>query len=232
MPVHLTFDLAASACALAMTAGVYLWRLRAMTGGLADRLPTGYFAALVGGAALGAFALGTANLWLSGLPIVGRSILGGLAGAILAIELWKARAGVRGSTGIVFVPGLATTIAIGRLGCFNAGLADQTHGIATALPWGVDFGDGIARHPVQLYESAAMVLFLAWLLAALARRSQLAVTRGFYLFIGWYALQRFAWEFLKPYGPLFGPFNIFHVTCAALLVYAAVMSRKPVHVPA
>ena len=49
---------------------------------------------------------------------------------------------------------------------------------------------------------------------------------GFYLMTGYYALQRFAWEFLKPYAALIGPFNIFHLTCAALLVYAALMIRK------
>jgi phosphatidylglycerol---prolipoprotein diacylglyceryl transferase len=35
-------------------------------------------------------------------------------------------------------------------------LSDKTDGIATNLPWGVDFGDGISRHPTQLYE----ILFL------------------------------------------------------------------------
>ncbi len=232
MSVHLIFDLIASGLALAMTLSVYFWRIRDMTGDLADRLPGGYFAALIFGAILGAYGLGTVNLWLSGEAIVGRSILGALAGATLTIELWKARAGLRGSTGIVFVPGLATTIAVGRGGCFQSGLEDRTHGIPTTLPWGTDFGDGNARHPVQLYESAVMAAFLAGVLIALARRSHWVAAKGFYLFIGVYAAQRFVWEFLKPYGPVFGPFNIFHLTCAALMVYAALMLRRPAHVSA
>lgn len=232
MHIHLIFDLTASAAALAVTLAVYVWRLREMTNDLADRLPGSYFAALILGAVLGAYGLGTANLLFSGEAIVARSILGGLAGATLAIEVWKTRAGVTGSTGLVFVPGLATTIAIGRIGCFEAGLEDRTHGIATALPWGVDFGDGIARHPVQLYESAAMAGFLAVTLVALARRSPRFAAHGFYIFIFWYAAQRFVWEFLKPYGTVLGPFNVFHLTAAALMVYAVIMLRKPRHVSA
>ena len=40
-----------------------------------------------------------------------------------------------------------------------------------ALPWGHDFGDGVPRHPVQLYESAAMAAFAGvYRLARAARR--------------------------------------------------------------
>lgn len=126
-------------------------------------------------------------------------------------------------------PRLATTIAVGRLGCFHAGLDDQTHGTPTTLPWAHDFGDGILRHPVQLYESAAMAGFLAFTLVALARRSDFFLRNGFYLFVGTYAAQRFAWEFLKPYGKLLGPLNLFHMICAALVLYAVLMIRRPAH---
>jgi prolipoprotein diacylglyceryltransferase len=46
---------------------------------------------------------------------------------------------------------------IGRVGCFLTGLADHTHGVATALPWAVGFGDGVGRHPTQLCESAFLL---------------------------------------------------------------------------
>ena len=121
---------------------------------------------------------------------------------------------------------LALGIAVGRLGCFFAGLPDYTYGTPTELAWGVDFGDGIARHPVQLYESAAMLLFLALYLRGLAVDSQLVRRQGFYLFVGWYAVQRFAWEFLKPYPPLVGPFNVFHLICIVLIGYSVLMMRQ------
>ena len=96
------------------------------------------------------------NLWLSGLPGIARSVEGALAGGIVAIELYKWRNGISLRTGARFALPLAIGIAVGRIGCYFAGLDDFTYGTPTTLPWGHDFGDGIARHPVQLYESAAM----------------------------------------------------------------------------
>lgn len=63
-------------------------------------------------------------------------------------------------------------MAVGRLGCFFAGLPDYTYGVPTDLPWGVNFGDGVPRHPVQLYESAAMLLFLSCI-CGISREAQL-----------------------------------------------------------
>jgi prolipoprotein diacylglyceryltransferase len=114
---------------------------------------------------------------------------------------------------------------IGRLGCFFAGLVDDTYGVPTRLPWAVDLGDGVPRHPVQLYESASMALFLAVYLAGLARRAPWAMRRGFYVMCFWYGLQRFGWEFLKPYPRLIGPFNLFHLLCAGLMAYGWVYYR-------
>jgi prolipoprotein diacylglyceryltransferase len=176
------------------------------------------------GTTLGAFLFGSANLWLTGVAGLGRSIEGGLAGGVVAVELLKRRAGIAGSTGFRLVAPLAAAIAVGRIGCFLAGLDDMTCGTPTRLPWGVDFGDGIPRHPVQLYESLAMMLFLAGLLA---RRSDPLLPRiGFYLFVGCYAGQRFLWEFLKPYGTVVGPFNLFHLLSLALVAYAMIFARR------
>ena len=182
------------------------------------------------GAIAAAVLLGSANLGLAGQEASGRSILGAIAGGIATAELYKLWRGIRGSTGIVFVVPLATGIAIGRIGCFTAGIEDFTWGTPTALPWGVDFGDGIARHPVQLYESLAMVAFLGVFVPRLRRGDGVAIRCGFYLFAGWYAAQRFVWEFLKPYPAVVGPFNLFHLVCIAVLVYAAAMlalTREP-----
>jgi prolipoprotein diacylglyceryltransferase len=137
--------------------------------------------------------------------------------------------GMKGSTGLIFVPAFAASVTVGRWGCFLSGPEDFTHGTVTALPWGHDYGDGLLRHPVQLYESFAMALFLAAMLWALARRSPLFMRHGFYLMVLWYAGQRFIWEFLKPYGPVAGPFNIFHLTAAALILYAVAMTIRGEH---
>jgi len=229
LSAHLAFDLLAAGSALGVTDAVYFWRLRAQADAVLGAAGAGYVLALVCGAALGGYGFGTLNLLLSSVAGVGRSILGALAGAIVAVELYKWRRGLRGSTGVVYACGFATTVAVGRIGCYLSGIEDQTYGIATTLPWGHDFGDGVPRHPVQLYEAAAMALFLAGALAALARRSRLFLRHGFYLVAGVYAAQRFVLEFLKPYASVLGPLNLFHLICLGLLVYSVTMIARNRH---
>ena len=225
MLIHSYFDFAASICSACVTYFCYRWWL----GDAANRLDTAgpfYAVTLLLGAAAGGYGFGTLNLWLSGIHEVARSIVGALAGAIFAIEVFKRLRGIKGSTGLIFVPAFATTVVVGRWGCFFAGLQDETYGTPSTLPWAVDLGDGVLRHPVQLYESFAMLAFLLCALALMARRNPWFATNGFYALVLFYAAQRFCWEFLKPYAPVFGPFNLFHIVCAGLIAYAFVMLRS------
>ena len=226
---HAIFDIAAWLSALLTTWLVFRWRFRDRVGELAPRLGPGYFVALSLGGLAGSYGFGTLNALLSGQPGIGRSILGGLIGAILLVEIHKHRRGIRGSTGAVFAAPIALAIALGRIGCFRAGLEDFTYGIPTSLPWGVDFGDGVMRHPVQLYETASMFAVAAVVLAGLWRQRAWMFANGFYLVMGVYGTQRFAWEFLKPYATLVGPLNLFHLLCAVLVTYAIFMVHSARH---
>jgi prolipoprotein diacylglyceryltransferase len=182
-----------------------------------------YLAAILLGAGLGAYAFGTANLWLSGVPGLARSIEGAVAGGIVAVELYKRAARIRTRTGARFALPFAIGVAVGRIGCYLAGLDDFTYGTPTTLPWGHDFGDGIARHPVQLYEAAAMAAFAVFYVTAVRLRDPFVIDNGFYLAAGFYGAQRFVWEFLKPYGAVVGPFTLFHLLSLAILAYACAM---------
>ena len=219
--VHIIFDASAW-----LAAGLsLLWLTRSakirFPAAPTDDLP--YIAALVFGAGVGAVLFGTANLWLSHLPGIARSIEGAVFGGILAVELYKRLAGVTVRTGARFALPLAVGVAVGRIGCFLSGLDDFTHGTETSLPWGYDFGDGIARHPVQLYESASMAAFAAFYVWRVHRNDRFVIDNGFYLAVGFYGAQRLVWEFFKPYGALIGPFTLFHLLSAALVAYAVVM---------
>src|SRR3984893_7079086 len=218
--LHAIFDVAAW-CA----AGIAIWWLSRARGLQfpSQSFELSYIAALMFGAGLGAYLFGTLNLWFSGLSGIARSVEGALAGGIFAIELYKWRAGISLRTGARFALPLAVGIAVGRLGCYFAGLDDFTYGTPTTLPWGHDFGDGMARHPVQLYESAAMAAFAIFYIVAVVRRNNLIIDNGFYLVLAFYGLQRFVWEFLKPYAALIGPLTLFHLLSLAILLYAAVM---------
>ncbi len=179
--LHAIFDILAW-----LAAGVAAWglsRVRYLTFP-AQSFELAYIAVLVFGAGLGAYLFGSLNLWLSGLPGISRSVEGALVGGTVAIELYKWRHGISLRTGARFALPLAIGIAIGRVGCYFAGLDDFTYGTPTTLPWGHDFGDGIARHPVQLYESAAMAGFAAFYVVAVVKRNSFVIANGFYLVLG------------------------------------------------
>jgi phosphatidylglycerol:prolipoprotein diacylglycerol transferase len=220
---HLVFDVLGAALAFAMTVLVYRWRIERSDQAVVAAFSTGYSVALVLGAVVGGYGLGTLNLMLSGEPSVGRSIVGALAGTIAGVEIYKWWRGIAGSTGLIFVAGFSTTVIVGRIGCSLSGLDDQTYGIVTNVPWAWDFGDGLARHPVPLYESLSMAAFLIFALISFANRTPFFMKNGFYLLVGFYGFQRFVWEFFKPYGTIVGPFNLFHVVCVALMAYAFAM---------
>jgi prolipoprotein diacylglyceryltransferase len=226
MNIHTVFDLIAWASG-ALTG--YLVRRRYLASGTLSGFKLsqhpGYIIAVALCAGIGALIAGGGNMALADLPPLGHSVAGAIAGGIIGAEGYKLARGIKGSTGLIFVAPLAAGIAIGRWGCFFAGLPDYTYGIPTALPWGVDFGDGIPRHPVQLYESFGMLGFLVWFLLALerSRRSEsysLMLRGSFYALVGFYALQRFVWEFLKPYPRVLGPFDMFHFLMLVLFAYS------------
>lgn len=232
LALHTAFDLLAWLTALLTVWLLYRWRLHDQVAGVAAFIGRGYFVLLSAGGILGAYTFGSLNLWLSGVDVVGRSVLGGLVGAIAGVEAYKYLQGIRGSTGTAFALPLCVAIAIGRVGCFLSGADDHTFGTPTGLPWGVDLGDGVSRHPVQLYESASMAVMGMVLLLGMQRQVPLIMRSGFYLTVGWYAVQRFAWEFFKPYASIVGPLNLFHLLCLALFSYAVLMLFRKPHVTA
>ena len=216
------FDLLAWSTGAFVGWGLYRWRLKGAVAWTASTVGAAWFAAVAAGAVLGAWLAGSLNTLRDAHPSLSHSIVGALVGSIVAVEVYKGLRGIKGSTGAAFTGSFAAGAAVGRLGCFFAGLPDRTYGDPTALPWAVDLGDGVGRHPVQLYESGVMVLFLLAYGAGLARRAPWAMQRGFYVLCIVYGAQRFAWEFLKPYPTVFGPFNLFHGLSLALVLYGVV----------
>jgi prolipoprotein diacylglyceryltransferase len=160
----------------------------------------------------------------------GKTIVGGLLGGWLAVELIKRLARIRSRTGDLFAIPLCLGIAIGRIGCFFAGLADDTYGNPTSLPWGVNFGDGIPRHPTQLYE----VLFLSILGYILWKWDARPHVDGsiFRAFMAAYLGWRLLIDFLKPQ-PLVHGLNVIQWACVAGLLVLAIgegMKKEPQYV--
>ena len=150
----------------------------------------------------------------------GKTIVGGLLGGLLAVEGMKRALGETRSTGDLFVLPLCVGLAIGRVGCFLAGLDDHTYGNPTRLPWGVDFGDGVPRHPAQLYEIVALLLVAWWAVRARGRAGMREgdVFRGFMLL---YLAFRLGLEFIKPDPEPLAGLSAIQIACAAGLLYYA-----------
>ncbi len=223
---HLAFDALAWGAGMAVGVALYRWRLKEATAEVARVADGGYFASLAVGAIAGAYLAGTFTFVGQAVFALAHSVAGALVGAIVAVELYKLACGIRMSTGIVFAGPFAAGVAVGRWGCLFAGLPDHTFGTPTPLPWAVDLGDGIGRHPVQVYESLSMALFLAAFISGLRSRQPWAMRDGFYWLAIAYGAQRFVWEFLKPYPPLVGPLNHFHLMCLGLVIYGFLMIRR------
>jgi len=196
--------------ALSMAAGVWLSARRAARFGFVpDDMFDAAMPAVVSGL-VGAKLLFLATNWgeysadpwailasLRGGFVYYGSLLGGAIGTI-AWLLRKKYPVLR--FGDAIAPGLALGQAIGRLGCFLNGCC-----YGGPVSWGIVFpslGDGIPRHPVQLYESAGTLLLVLGL-GRMGSRGRGGRVLGAYL-VG-YGVLRYFLELLRadPRGPVF-----------------------------
>lgn len=234
LSAHLLFEM------LAYILGyrLYVWQ-RAHTHDLiSDENRAWIFIGAAAGAFLGSHGLGMLEhpdylasrnwyLWLGN-----KTILGGLLGGLIGVEGTKKMIGVHTSSGDLLTYPLLLGLAVGRIGCHFAGLTDGTHGLPTDLPWGMDFGDGTARHPVNLYEVAllatcTLALFLR------EKKGPLPNGRRFQYFMVTYLCWRFAADFLKPVWiwPRPGLSTLQVAALAGLAYYGWLLSRAKPQAP-
>ena len=155
----------------------------------------------------------------------GKTIIGGIAGGILGIEVAKRILGIQVWTGDRALVPLAIAIIIGRIGCFVLGVTDGTVGGACNYFWCLEQGDGILRHPNSLYEIGFVLIFI--LVYTIIKRAQpislltILNTPGasFRVFIVLYFLLRFGIEFLKDTHPLFLNLNSIQIVCTGFILW-------------
>ncbi|MEW4369682.1 prolipoprotein diacylglyceryl transferase [Paenibacillus kandeliae] len=232
---------------------IYLWTRR--PSGMSKLVSLQILAGTILGAALGSRLLfwledpaaTWAQLSQGHLLWGGKTIVGGLLGGLIGVELAKRWAGWKSSTGDDFAYPLMIGMAIGRIGCFLTGLEDRTYGVATTWITGVDFGDGIMRHPTQLYE-IVFLLLLAVILYPQYKRSRVLYSssiaepsssieqpavssdsrsdavpyesgRLFQWFMASYLLFRLLIEYIKPTPHLYWGFNNIQLACIVGILY-------------
>ena len=126
-----------------------------------------------------------------------KSIMGGLFGGLISVEISKKIIGEKYSSGDLFTFPIILGIMIGRIGCFLSGTNEFTYGTETSLFLGMNLGDGIQRHPIALYELLFLVLLFAFL-----KKKQLQLKKQdgllFKIFMISYFGFRFFIEFIKP----------------------------------
>ena len=145
---------------------VYFWEAK-KSNSLGENNIYIIFGALIG-AAIGAKLLDfivdyryfIASFWSVETLFYGKTIIGGLIGGVIGTRITKKLFNIKGKRGNLFAPAIAVGVAIGRIGCFLRGCC---YGKPTNLPWGVNFGDGILRHPTQIYESLFMLAMFIYL---------------------------------------------------------------------
>jgi phosphatidylglycerol---prolipoprotein diacylglyceryl transferase len=218
---HVVFE----ALAYAVAFRVYLW-IRKRNG---DVLPGVNRWSVIAAAAMGAVAGSRMLYWFEDPRVTlanwsnpsflfgGKTIVGALIGGLFAVEFVKRQLGITQRTGDLFAISLCVGIAIGRIGCFLTGLEDHTSGTPTSLPWGVNFGDGIARHPTQLYE----IFFAVALGVFLWRCMNSPHVEGdiFKRFMVAYFAFRLACDFLKPDVAVFLGLSSIQWSCVMMLCY-------------
>ncbi|MBK8556999.1 MAG: prolipoprotein diacylglyceryl transferase [Lewinellaceae bacterium] len=213
--MHLLFEM----LAFALGYQLYAYQRKRSVDVISDEHRLWIFIGAAAGALLGSHLLGILErpeewhqlsliYWLSN-----KTVVGGFLGGLIGVETTKKLLGIHRSSGDLMTYPILLGLFIGRLGCHVSGLSDGTLGLPSALPWAVDFGDGIRRHPVNLYEMlfiAALALFLYF------REQKIPFQDGqkFKVFLIAYLFWRFFVEWLKP--AYYFPFGLSSIQLACL----------------
>lgn len=151
----------------------------------------------------------TANILFSGRTIVG-GLIGGAVGTFAAKRIFRIKERLGNQIAIPVAAGMA----VGRIGCLLRGCC---YGKPTILPWGIDFGDHILRHPTQVYE----IIFDLVLVLYLYLRKKNGVKPGelFKIFLNFYLSFRFLLEFIRVEKVSAIGLTDFQILCVVSVIY-------------
>lgn len=125
-----------------------------------------------------------------------KTIMGGLFGGLLGVEIAKKIIGEKQSSGDLFIFPIILGIFIGRIGCFLSGINEFTYGKETSFFMGMNLGDGINRHPIALYELIFLVVLFLFFQKLKSKKLKAGLLFQYFM-ISYFAF-RFCIEFLKP----------------------------------
>lgn len=146
----------------------------------------------------------------------GRTILGGLLGGYIAVELGKRLINYRSATGDVFAVIVPIALALGRIGCYLQGccLGRACHSHAW---YAVTDAAGIYRWPAPLAEAAFNLVGAAILWQLSCKR--IATGQLFHIYLIAYGLMRFLHEFARDTPRTIGWLSAYQPLALALGVF-------------
>ncbi len=158
------------------------------------------------------------------LPPASQIGLGALLGGWFGLEIAKRIQQTTQPSGDVFVFPMLLGMAAGRLGSMFSPARGLRAGLPTALPWGVDFGDAVTRHPTQIYEIAFVALLAIVFLWRLRSHRQRGCMFSQFAFA--YLAFAFLIEFVRPRYVLGGvPLSLLQFAAIAGMGHALVHWR-------
>lgn len=154
-----------------------------------------------------------------------KTMAGGLIGGLIGVEVFKLFVKEKQSTGDLFTFPLILGIIIGRIGCFSVGIYEETYGTPSALPWAMNLGDGLLRHPVTLYE--IVFLICLWVtLRLIQKRKNLESGMLFKLFMLSYFTFRFLLDFIKPGWRYLGGLGSIQIASLCIIIYYTIIMLR------
>lgn len=119
----------------------------------------------------------------------------------------------------IFLEAVFLEFALNKLACFLGGCC---YGVGTTLPWGMNFGDGILRHPTQLYE---LICYTGIFAVARLLRDKYSISKKYAIAIILYIIVRMIVEPLREEAEVYlnGPTRLIYL---AILIICIIVIFK------
>tara|TARA_Y100001970_G_scaffold11564_1_gene13346 strand:+ start:782 stop:1573 length:792 start_codon:yes stop_codon:yes gene_type:complete len=131
---------------------VYYWEFRRLGWELEKMLMV--MGGCIIGAVFGSYLFNVVFLGWEEIPTIistfefgGKTVVGGIAGGFLGVEIAKKKIGYRHSTGDAFALAIPLGHAVGRVGCLLGGCC---YGTICDLPWAITYPEGSLLYVIQV----------------------------------------------------------------------------------
>lgn len=164
--------------------------------------------------------------WFPDGIVLSKTVAWAIAWWVISSEIIKKIYSLDFNRGVLFVPSLVIWIIVGRIWAFLIWTRDNTHWLATTLPWGYDYGDGILRHPAQIYEILVLIIILTIFIIWIRKNRDWFITNWFFIFTLIYFSYRFLVWFVMPYSHFWFGMNTIQIVSIWMIGYSIYKLRK------